>query len=99
MKEQINNLINIIKDTETIISGLKNSLIINNNIEYNILIKSWINPYIRIEEELLYRLSREGDEVSKFHELCDNKGPALTLFETKDGNKGGIYTPVVRRMI
>ena len=73
MKEQINNLINIIKDSETIISGLKNSLIINNNIEYNILIKSWINPYIRIE--------------------------ALTLFETKDGNKGGIYTPVVRRMI
>ena len=71
MKEQINNLINIIKDSETIISGLKNSLIINNNIEYNILIKSWINPYIRIEEELLYRLSRDGDEVSKFHELCD----------------------------
>jgi len=53
MKEQINNLINIIKDSETIISGLKNSLIINNNIEYNILIKSWINPYIRIEGRII----------------------------------------------
>ena len=99
MKEQINNLINIIKDSETIISGLKNSLIINNNIEYIISIKNWINPNVKINGELLYRMSRDGDKISKFHELCDNKGPTLTLFETKDGNKGGIYTPVVRRMI
>ena len=73
---------------------LKNSLIINNNIEYNKLIKNWINPDKKIEGVLLYRLSRDGDQFSKFHSLCDNKGPTLTLFETTEGNKGGIYTPL-----
>ena len=43
---------------------LKNSLIINNNIEYNKLIKNWINPDKKIEGELLYRLSRDGDQFS-----------------------------------
>jgi chromosome segregation ATPase len=76
------------------ISGLNNSLIIDNNIEYNKLIKSWINPNANVVGELLYRLSRDGDKISTFHELCDNKGPILTLFETLDGNKGGIYTPL-----
>ena len=73
---------------------LKNSLIIHNNIEYNISIKNWINPDIKIQGELLYRLSRDGDQISTFHSLCDNKGPTLTLFETKEGHKGGIYTPL-----
>jgi len=94
MKEQINNIIKDIKDSDNIISGLKNSLIINKNIEYNKLIKRWINPNIIIEGKLLYRLSRDGDKISKFHELCDNKGPTLTLFETTDEIKGGIYTPL-----
>ena len=96
MKEHINIFANYMKDKENIISGLKNSLIINNNFEYNKLIKKWINPNpnIRIESKLLYRLSRDGDAISKFHELCDNKGSTLTLFETTDGNKGGIYTPL-----
>ena len=71
-----------------------NSLIINNNKEYNRRLKEWINPNKKIKSELLYRLSRDGEEFSKFHELCDNKGPTLTLFEVEDGNKGGIYTPL-----
>jgi len=73
---------------------LKNSLIINNNIEYNKLIKNWINPDKKIEGVLLYRLSRDGDQFSTFHSLCDNKGPTLTLFETIEGTKGGLYTPL-----
>ena len=52
-----------------------NSLIINNNKEYNRRLKEWINPNKIIKSELLYRLSRDGEELSKFHELCDNKGP------------------------
>ena len=74
--------------------GLKDSFIINNNIEYNKIIKSWINPNANIDGELLYRLSRDGEQISKFHALCDNKGPTLTLFETIYGNKGGIFTPL-----
>jgi hypothetical protein len=57
-------------------------------------LKNWINPNNFFKSELLYRLSRDGNEVSKFHELCDDKGPTLTLFQIEDGNKGGIYTPL-----
>ena len=93
LKEQMKSWLKY-KQSIEIISELKNSLIINNNIEYNELIKYWIDPVKKIEGELLYRLSRDGDQISTFHSLCDNKGATLTLFETKEGYKGGIYTPI-----
>ena len=93
LKEQMKSWLKYRESIE-MISELKNSLIINNNIEYYKLIKNWINPDKKIEGELLYRLSRDGDQISTFHSLCDNKGATLTLFETKEGNKGGIYTPL-----
>ncbi len=49
---------------------------------------------MKIKAELLYRLSTHGEEYSKFHELCDNKGATLTLFHVNDGNKVGLYTPL-----
>ena len=93
LKEQMKSMLKHIESKENI-SELKNSLIINNNIEYYKSIKNWINPDKKIKGELLYRLSIDGDQISTFHLLCDNKGPTLTLFETKEGNKGGIYTPL-----
>ena len=89
MIKSIKNFGEILKDD---IKNL-NSLIINNK-EYNKRLKSWINPMDNINAELLYRLTRDGGKVSKFHELCDNKGATLTLFLTRDGNIGGIYTPL-----
>ena len=44
-----------------------------------------------IKANLLYRLSIDGPEISTFHKLCDNKGPTLTLFDLKCGNKIGYY--------
>ena len=70
------------------------SKIINNNEKYNEILKNWINPSRKIKAELLYRLSVNGDNKSAFHELCDNKGPTLTLFHVNDGNIIGIYTPL-----
>ena len=61
---------------------------------FNKLLKNWINPNEEIKAELLYRLTRDGEQISKFHELCDNKGSTLTLFLTEDGNKGGLFTPL-----
>ena len=43
----------------------------------------------------MYRLSEHGEQFSKFHELCDNKGPLLALYQVIDGNKVGIYTPLI----
>ena len=61
---------------------------------YNLSLKNWINPSKKIKAELLYRLSDNADNSSTFHELCDNKGPTLTLFHVNDGNIVGIYTPL-----
>ena len=71
-----------------------NSKIINENEKYKKLLKTWINPLKKIKAELLYRLSENGESFSAFHELCDNKGPTLTLFHVNDGNIVGIYTPL-----
>ena len=82
----------ILTDAQAYINDL-NSLIIKNNKKYNRILKSWICQDKIIEAELLYRLTKDGVDISTFHELCDNKGPTLTLFYVEDGNIGGIYTP------
>ena len=71
-----------------------NSIIIGDNNNYNESLKNWINPKAFIRAEILYRLTRDGEEISTFHKLCDNKGETLTLMETEEGNKVGIFTPL-----
>ena len=93
LKKETKFCMEYIKNAE-LIPDLNSSLIINNNNEYKKLIKSWIDPNKNIKAELLYRLSRDGEQISKFHQLCDNKGPTLTLFYTEDEYKAGIYTPL-----
>ena len=44
--------------------------------------------------DLLYRGTRDGTQPSKFHELCDNKGPTITLFKNKKGNVFGGYASI-----
>ena len=51
------------------------------------------NPFQKIKFELLFRKSRDGSSCKTFHKYCDNKGPTLTLVETKKGYKFGAYTP------
>ena len=65
------------------------------NIEYYNILKNWINPNNEIKYELLYRLSEHGEAFSKFHELCDNKGPLLVLYHVNSGDKIGLYTPLI----
>ena len=69
-------------------------LSIKDNFDYKKLLKQWINPNDQIEAELLFWKSRDGYKISKFHELCDNKGIILTLVHIDDNDKFGIYTPI-----
>ena len=69
-----------------------NSQVIGENEKYNMCLKNWINPNLKIKAELLYRLSRDGKEYQTFHNLCDNKGATLTIFRLIDGNILGGYT-------
>jgi hypothetical protein len=43
---------------------------------------------------LLYRASRDGWDPSIFHQLCDNKGPTITVATLQDGRFIGAYTPI-----
>ena len=67
------------------------SLVLGDNEKYNKTLKNWINPNMKIKAELLYRLTRDGDEFQTFHNLCDNKGITLLLVKLIDGNILGGY--------
>lgn len=82
-KNEINNL-NKIENL--------NSLICDEN--DNILIKEFINSKQIVKAELLYRLTRDGNSIQKFHELCDNQGATLVLYRTQNGMKLGGFSPL-----
>ncbi|XP_065936897.1 interferon-induced protein 44-like [Magallana gigas] len=52
-------------------------------------ISQWIGK--DSQYELLYKISRDGGSAEKFHELCDNKGPTVTIFYNTDNNVYGGY--------
>lgn len=105
-KEIIKDLIKLVKKQNNELNELKkeislllknyisnlDTVIINNNF-YNSCLKNWINPKLPIKANLLYRLSRDGPEISTFHKLCDNKGPTVTLFQLEKDEKVGFYAP------
>ena len=72
----------------------KESLILKDKIDYSTRLKNWINPNRNINFKLLYRMSRDGDSIRTFHNLCDNKGPTVSLYLLNDGNIIGGYTPL-----
>ena len=99
LKEKINKIENDIKDLllfkNEIIEERKISIdsnIINNNISYKKSLRNWINPNQSIKSELLYRLTKDGDSISTFHNKCDNISPTLVLAESLDGYKFGGFT-------
>ena len=70
------------------------SLIVKDEKKINVL-KNWIDSSEKkLETELLYRLSKDGESIATFHQLCDNKGPTITIFEKTDGTVIGIYSPL-----
>ena len=100
LKKEINdikvrfNTLSKSKERQTI-DNLNSKIITENEECYNMDLKKWINPNKNIRAELLYRLSENGDKFETFHELCDKKGPTLTLFHIKENDyKVGIYTPL-----
>lgn len=56
--------------------SLKESLLMNQN--YLNQLKAWMKVE-NIKLKLLYRGSRDGFKINKFHDLCDNKGRTLNL--------------------
>jgi hypothetical protein len=42
--------------------------------------------------DLLMRGSLDGFRANRFHQLCDHKGPTLSIVESHLGFRGGGYT-------
>ena len=73
-------------------NSIKNSDILKEDEE--LMIKNWINSNKKILFNLIYKATRDGDDVKDFHKLCDEISPTLTLAKTKNGNRFGGYTSV-----
>ena len=68
----------------------KNSKIIENDREKDLTLRKWINPERKnFDIKLLFRMSRDGNQSSEYHKLCDNKDNLLTIIETDNGRKFG----------
>lgn len=54
-------------------------------------IKTQLSHWISKDSQfkLLYKLSRDGGSTNMFHELCNNKGPTVTIFYNTDDNVYG----------
>ena len=44
--------------------------------------------------ELIYRATRDGPNANSFHNLCDNKGPTICLYQNEKGNIFGGYASI-----
>ena len=68
----------------------KNSNIIKNDREKDLAIRKWVDPDRKnFKFKLLFKMSRDGNQSSVYHQLCDNKENLLTLIETDNNIKFG----------
>ena len=86
LQEQPSNSVNEIKNK------FEDSTIINKK-EYD-MISDWISPNKKIELNLLYRASRDGDKPKDFHDKCDNKGRTFSIFHLENGYIIGGYSSI-----
>ena len=95
-ESELDDLYNSIKSFRIILSDdyFQDSLILENNYIYRYRLKEWIDSSNNISTKLLFRKSRDGDEYSTFHNLCDNKGATVVLIKGTEGFIIGGYTPL-----
>ena len=88
----LNTLCDAVFVLSTLVTGLNNSVIVGNNSEYLANLTNWIKPR-RSENDwkLCWRASRDGWSSSRFHSLCDEKGPTVTIVKVEKYIFGG-YT-------
>ena len=85
---------NIIERNEDIIN---NTIILKDKIDKQKTIINWIKEKTgknNIQFELIFRKSNNGSTSTDFHKYCDDKGPTLSLIETKNNLIIGGFTPL-----
>lgn len=91
--DKIENIMPFIESLKIYFNSDIDSLIIGNNENYKMNLKNFIGIEKKIKLQLLFRMSRDGDNFQTFHNLCDNQGPTITLYQFED-NVLGLYTPL-----
>ena len=93
MEEKINFLYDHIKSKEGYSDAvLKKSQLLNEKqIE---VLQNWISPKKYFRCKLIYNAKVDGDKLSTYHSLCDNKGPTLTIFTTNNNLILGGYLSI-----
>ena len=93
MEEKINFLYDHIKSKEGYSDAvLKKSQLLNEKqIE---ILQNWISPKKYFRCKLVYNAKVDGDKLSTYHSLCDNKGPTLTIFTTNNNLILGGYLSI-----
>ena len=98
MKNQILNINNnrkqINERTKEIQNKFSDSLIVKEG--ESKMICDWINQSknINIKAQLLYRVSRDGDNPEIFHKYCDNKGPTIIFVKINNGFRFGGFSGI-----
>ena len=95
--EQLNTIIKNIKSLGKITFNDLDSLIIQDEYKQQESIKKWIEEKINkklIAFEKIFTMSINGSSSKNFHNCCDNKGPTLTLIQTKKNQIFGGFTPL-----
>jgi len=108
LKNEISNLKNIIKDLLIFKDKIEkekekekeeklnmieiNSDIIKDNKNYKKILKKWIEPNKIIRTKLLYKLTKDGESMKIFHDLCDNISPTLFITESINNKIFGTFT-------
>ena len=85
------------KSNNEAIYDLNKSSILNNDINKQTAIISWIKEKTNsnlIKFELIFKMSENGSNSENFHKLCDNKGPTLIIIKTTKNKKFGGFTPL-----
>lgn len=90
VQKEINEMLNIESYT---LSNPKNFSLITTDEDFKFFSKN-INSNSKISYELLYKASRDGEEASVFHSLCDEKGASITVVKVLNGSKCGGFTPL-----
>ena len=59
---------------------------------YFVRLNKWIGRTYKYT--LLFRSSRDGYSTYAFHNVCDNKGPTVSIIKNNHGKIIGGYTPL-----
>lgn len=79
---------------EKIINGnFSDSSILKANKE-KIMVINWIKPNAKVKFELLYKSSRDGDQISTFYQKVAGKSLTLVVIESTIGYKFGGFTSI-----